>query len=532
MRRMSAVIALAAIAALPLAPSGGSQSVTEGGTFRVAVPGLGFDSIDAALANVAGEGHILEPTCASLMRRTVSGAHGGPRVVPELAAGYPRIADGGRTYRFRIRKGLRFSTGAAVTARDVAHTINRVLDPTMKAPVGEAFDAIVGARDVLAGRAKTAKGVVARGRTLVIKLMKPLGGFQALATLLCLVPDSLPTDPEGAKAPVPSAAPYYVAEYVPGSQVVFRRNRFYRGNRPHHLDRFVIDLTLDAATILDQVESGGLDYGWVPTAAFASRVARLARAYGINKSRFFVAPNPFLRLFVLNTQGRLFRQNVRLRQAVNFAIDRVALLREWPGSFAGHVTDQYLTPGVPGYRNERIYPLQRANLARANALARGHRRGGKATLYVPEIAPAVAQSEIVKRNLDNIGIAVEVKQFPLPLYWERLGAPAAGFDIGWVGWQFGFPDPSDVLNLFEGRRAPYPNYSRFNSTRYNRLLARAERLTGAARYREYGKLDVDLARNAAPAIAYAFDDALTLVGPRTGCVAVGPYLDLTAVCLK
>ena len=52
------------------------------------------------------------------------------------------------------------------------------------------------------------------------------------------------------------------------------------------------------------------------------------------------------------------------------------------------------------------------------------------------------------------------------------------------------------------------------------------------RNRFYGRLYVDLARNAAPIAAYAFDNAFTLVSARTGCVVVNPGIDLTAVCLK
>ena len=48
---------------------------------------------------------------------------------------------------------------------------------------------------------------------------------------LCAVPPNLPVDREGAKAPLPSAAPYYVAEYVPGERLVLERNRFYKGSR-------------------------------------------------------------------------------------------------------------------------------------------------------------------------------------------------------------------------------------------------------------------------------------------------------------
>ena len=58
----------------------------------------------------------------------------------------------------------------------------------------------------------------------------------------CAVPPTLPADPEGVGA-FPAPGPYYVAEYRAGQRVVIRRNRFYRGTRPHHVDGFDVDLT-------------------------------------------------------------------------------------------------------------------------------------------------------------------------------------------------------------------------------------------------------------------------------------------------
>jgi hypothetical protein len=89
----------------------------------------------------------------------------------------------------------------------------------------------------------------------------------------------------------------------------------------------------------------------------------------------------------------------------------------------------------------------------------------------------------------------------------------------------------DSANI--GGHAPgIVNLSYFDSPKYNRLLGRAGRLTGAARYRAYGDLDVQLARDAAPAIPYANFNEFTFVSPNVGCVVPNPALDLTAVCLK
>jgi peptide/nickel transport system substrate-binding protein len=513
-----------------MAALGGAQGMSEGGTFLVAIDGTQFTTVDPALFQTPAPTVVLAATCGQLLRTTDAPLSAGHwrRIVPELAAGLPKITDGGRTYTFTIRKDMRFSTGAAVTARDVAYTLNRIFNPALKSGhvrFPGLLD-IVGAQSVLDGTARSVSGILARGDTLTIRLTKPVGGFTALmaSPIGCVLPATLPFSPDGVSAPVPSAGPYYVSEFVPGQRVVLQRNPFYSGGRPHHVDRFVIDLTQDPATVVDKVERGELDYAWFPNAV-SGRAEKLARTYGIDKSRFFVAPTATLRWFVLNTAGALFKNNPMLRQAVNFALDRKALAQNWPGPLAGIATDQYLPPGIPGFRNARIYPFT-PDFKRARALARGHTRGGRAVLYIPGFAPARAQAQIVEDDLKKIGLDVVVEEFPPLVELAKVATPGEPFDIAWYG--FSSPSPADPSFL-----AQVAQVSRFTSRSYDLRLQRASLLPfGPARDAAYGKLDVALARNAAPAAAYAYDNALTLVSARTGCVVANPYLDLAAVCIK
>jgi peptide/nickel transport system substrate-binding protein len=524
-------LAATLLAALVLIPAAGPHGITEGGTFRVGIPAELIDSIDPAITALASTITLIRATCAGLMTTPDEPFPEGARIVPELAKGFPKITNNGKTYTFTLRKGARFSTGAPVTARDVAHTINRILDPAMRAYAAPFFADIVGANAVSAGKTKTAAGIIARGQVLTVTLTKPVGAFTARVGLAaCVLPHTLPADPEGARAPIPGAGPYYVAEHVPGRQVVLERSRFYRGSRPQRVERIDVDLTGDAATVLERVERGELDYGWIPS-EFATRAAELRRKYGLNRARFFAVPASFLRFFVLNTSRPLFKDNLELRQAVNFAVDRKALLRE-RGPLAGFLTDQYLPPGLPGFRDERIYPLQGPSLRIARRLAKGNLRGGKAVLYTIGIPVGVSQAQIVRANLAKIGLKVTIRQLPVGLYFDKLTRPREPFDIAWSGWLADLPDPSLLNDLFAGRNIPGSNLGRFDSPNYNALLDQASRLTGARRYQKYGRLDVDLARNAAPAIAYAYDNALTFVSARTGCIVLNPYLDLAAVCLK
>jgi hypothetical protein len=132
---------------------------------------------------------------------------------------------------------------------------------------------------------------------------------------------------------------------------------------------------------------------------------------------------------------------------------------------------------------------------------------------------------------------------PVPVAGPVLEARDAGepFDIGWIGYITSQPyDPgAELSSLFDGRTIPKPgtnqdfrDYSYFDSAHYNRLFDKAATLGARVRDRFYGRLDLDIARNAAPMAAYAFDNVFTLVSARTGCVVVNPGIDLTAVCLK
>jgi ABC-type transport system substrate-binding protein len=518
MLRCSLAAAMVAVSsALLLAASGTASGIKEGGTFRVAFVIGAFDTIDPALVDLPAEGQLLAPACGSLLVYPNKPPPAGFRRAPSLAEAEPVVSKDGRTYRFTIRKDARFSNGAPVTARAFARALERIRDPALESPY-----ALVEFKDV--------REVVAKGRTLTLRLTKrPLDLLDAI-TVLCAVPPNLPADPEGARAPLASAGPYYVAEYVPGQRLVLKRNRFYRGERPHHVDRITADLDADAGAAVDQVANGTVDYVLPAINALAPRAEELAKRYGVNKARFFVRAGAGVRIFHLNTSRPLFRNNLKLRQAVNFAIDRKAIARE-AGLYAETSTDQYLLPDTPGYRDVRIYPRKGPDLRRARSLAKGRTRGGKAVLYTSTFPADVAQAQILQRNLKAIGLELEIKQ-PAGLF-EKLAAPGEPFDLGRVRY-FTSPDPS-LLHIFDGRTIGQPgssNFSYFNSPKYNRLLDRAARLSGDERYRAYGELDVQLSRDAAPAIPISVVNALVFVSARVGCVVTNPFLDLTAVCLK
>jgi peptide/nickel transport system substrate-binding protein len=546
LRRKTLVLTLAICGAVVLAAvrpdaPGSAPSARNGGIFRIVFhSGSGPDNLDPALASTAPGWAVLDTTCARLLNYPDKPPPEAFRVVPEVAAALPKVSRDHRTYTFTLRKGFRFSNGAPVGPSAFARAIHRTLAPGVNSPGAQHTRDIVGAEDVLAGRKTKAAGVVVRGNKLIVRFTRPAPDFlhRATTTFLCAVPPGLPADPEGVGA-FPAAGPYYVAEYRPGERVVLRRNRFYRGKRPHHVDGFDIDLRANSPQqVVVRVDRGEADWGYTTSGIYLDPSLGLVAKYGINRRRFFVRPGFTLRMLAFNSARPVFRNNPSLRRAVNFALNRRALINGTSGPLASVPSDQYLPQTMPGFRNANIYPLERADLGQARELARGNLRGGKVVMYTASATLPYAVGLFVKRQLAEIGLDVDVRGFPLhtasSAYFDKLAAPGEPWDLALGLWQPSYVDPYAYINqLLDSRYLGGTNFARFDSRGYvqqMRVAANVQESHG--RSRAYGALDVRLAREAAPLAALDFLKEPTLVSSRVGCIVLRPLLDLTAVCLK
>src|SRR5262249_31373420 len=152
----------------------------------------------------------------------------------------------------------------------------------------------------------------------------------------------------------PAAGPYYIASRDPGRSTVLKRNPYYKGDRIANPDQIVFTPNVNVDQSLLQVKAGqaDLDIGGLPPTATGD----LANQYGVNKGRFFVGPTSCVDFFGMNNARPPF-DNVNLRKAVNWAIDRPAQVRLL-GKFAGKRTDQMLVPGIPGYKAFNVYAIK------------------------------------------------------------------------------------------------------------------------------------------------------------------------------
>ena len=316
----------------------------------------------------------------------------------------------------------------------------------------------------------------------------------------CAVPSDTPFQRQN--VPLPSAGPYYIS-----------------GN----------------AATLAQIESGTADYAMsgLPTDAYAP----VAYAF---PAQFFVNPYPGFRYLALNT-SRPILSTVAARQAVNLAINRTALLAQ-AGAFAGTPDDQYIPPGVAGYLDTSIYPLNgpsAADLARANALVdQVGIRGETAVLYAPNNPIGLAQASLIRDELAQIGLGVDIHVFSRSQQIIRESTLGEPFDITIEGWIDDYLDPADTLNtFFDGTTIGPANnldISYLNDRAINGRLQAAEQLTGADRYAAYGSLDVDLAQNHAPLAPLGSFNSRDFFSARIGCQTYNPAygMDLAQLCVK
>ena len=252
----------------------------------------------------------------------------GTRLVPDLALALPAPTDGGRTYTFRLRPGIRYSTGALVRPRDVTRSFERLFQlGGAGAPYYQAISGAATCRKAPAG-CDLSRGIVAddRAGTVTFHLTQPDPDF--LPKLTLAFADVLPATVPGrqARAPLPATGPYMISRYIPGRELLMVRNQRFRewsaaAQPAGDPDRILIRLGLSGARAAAAVAGGRSDFlpsiGQFPTGAAYFRHYR---------SQLRINPQLITAFLFLNVNAPPFT-DLRVRQAVNLALDRDAW---WP----------------------------------------------------------------------------------------------------------------------------------------------------------------------------------------------------------
>jgi peptide/nickel transport system substrate-binding protein len=476
-----------------------------------------FPSLDPALAQTPEAWELEYQTCAKLYDYPATTGYRGTRLRPELATALPRISPDRLVYRITVRRGWRFSDGTPVTPQAFTTAFARADSPQLVSPAASYLREVAGWR--------------VDGRTLTIRLRQPAPDFTQRLALpyFCAVP---PGTPDTQQDTLPSAGPYAIAQYAPGRSLLLERNAYYHGPRKRNVARILYRFGAFSSQIALEIQRGQADYGIVNAAAFSS-LALSAK----NDRLLFVTPQPTVAYLALNTSRPLFRDNPQLRRAVSYALDRPALARLF-GPHGATPTDEYLPPGFPGYERHHVYPLNGPDLAKARALARGHLRGGDAVFLACGTIDCSNRAIVVADALKAIGLRVTIKTSPGIGQLTLASVRGTHFDIADVIARPDYGDPYGLIDkLLDGRAirdVGNTNISYYASPSLNRQIDAAQRLTGIARDRAYGRLGIEVATTEAPLVAYAVLNARVFVSARVGCITYQPVygLDLGGVCLS
>jgi len=492
-----------------------SSPATTGGTMKLNMSNTDVDYSDPSLAYGSTSWQLEYTTALKLYDYPDKLAPVGSKLVPDGAQGFPVISADGKTYTITVKPGFKFNDGTPVTAANYAYAINRGLSKKMQSPAGQFITDIVGAMDVINGKATTASGVKAQGNKLTIKLTQPDGGllaklgtpfFQAIKT-------NMPLNPKG-ELTYASAGPYYWASRQVGRSIILKKNPHYTGSRPQNVDAFNINVNTNVNQSLLQVKSGQVDYdlGGLPPTSHS----QLGQQYGVNKSQYQVHPLVETDYVALNTSRPLF-SSLQMRQAANNAVDRTAMLRAF-GAYGGLLTDQILRAGRGGYKKANAYPLQGPNIDEANKLANG--KCGELKLWSSNSEVGTTQSQILQNNLQKMGCKVTIKTFQGFQVYVAAGKKGADYDAIIAGWSQDYPDPYDFIDvLLNGKNIQEQNNNNLaylDSKQLNQQLVAANKLTGDQRYNRYGNLDVFITKNLAPWVSTDNRNQRDFIAKRVG----------------
>jgi len=405
------------------------------------------------------------------------------QIVPDLALTVPAPTNGERTWTFRLRREP-YSDGRLVQPEDVRRAIERLF--RIRAGWSFLFTDIVGADTCTVHRCDLSRGIVVDDahRTITFYLTGPDPGLPGKLSLPGTdpVPPGTPWHDVG-YTPIPGTGPYMVAS-ADKHEIVYVRNPHFRewshaAQPDGNPDAIVMRYGLSPTQEVREIEQGKADWSadGVPGNLLPGIVRRFPGQVHILTAAH---DTDWLQL---NTNSPPF-DDVRVRQALNLAIDRAAIVRMYGGPVSATATCQVIPPGLLGYRpycpytrrpGDGRWHAQDLSHARALVAASGT-RGDRVVAYggIRNGTICAAVMPYAIRVLRELGYRAQAHFVPRDslskVHWKavQLGC-TAGFD----------PEPADFLSNFGC--GSVANNEWFCDRRFDADVKRARMLEGTDR---------------------------------------------------
>src|SRR3984893_5488572 len=499
------------------------------GTLTGAMSSGAIDTMDPNRWYFAVTWGLANAMCTTLVRYADQPDAAGTQLTPGTA-NMPVISSDGLTYTFTLRAGARFSDGTPITGQDIKYTFMRLMNSAIDTGTGYYFTNVIGAPAYLAGKSNTVAGIVATTHTPTFPLTAPDGAFLYKAALptTCPVPTGTAMKPQesGTLEMNDASGPYKLQSYQPGRQIVMVFNKNYdqalgvRG----HVAEFVFNIGVQASQAALEIQAGQLDF---QTSNLATAdIIRISHDPAL-ASQVYQSPRPETTYLFLNNEVPPFN-NIDVRKAVNNAINRTAIEEQWGGPLVGSVSSQIMVPGALGYASYTAYP-DTPDLTAAKALMKesGVKLPITTSLRTQNDAPGfMNMAEVIKANLQAIGIDVNVIGSPNSVNSSFISNAASHTPMGIEPWSLDFPDAEALINTGMDPATPNaaPNLTRFGDPAFISAFNAAAAALGAKRAQLYEALDKNLMMQVAPYApifnARWYDFVSTRVGGYTYSVAM------------
>lgn len=442
---------------------GASATEHRGGTLTIASRTGAPTSLDPAV--VYGFGwEVLSITNDGLLAYKKVGSPDGATLVPDLASALPEVSADGLTYRFPLREGIQYSTGDPVRPEDFRHALERAtsLSPNVAARM---FGAIEGAK--ACGKDPSScdlsDSIVVDDEAVTFHLARsdPDLPFKLALPFAFPVPVATPLIDQGLD-PLPGTGPYMIARATRDRIELVRNPAFHEWSRAAQPDGFVDAISWrfeeELASAFDQLSAGELDL-----MTDAPRPEDLASLRAAHPDQVVHSPQAFTIFVGFDVLKPPF-DDERVRQALNYAIDRDQIVELLGGPTIQRPTCQILPPNFQGYTPFCPYTLEpessvwsAPDLDRARALIEdADAVGEKVTVWVMDRDPAFTDPPEVMRYivevLDDLGLRAHLKVVPLEEYFDAIlpptGSPGSPDhpQVYLSGWIQDYPGASNFID--------------------------------------------------------------------------------------
>jgi oligopeptide transport system substrate-binding protein len=446
-------------------------------------------------------------------------------VVPALAESWTKSPDG-KTYTFKLRKGVKWSDGVPLKAQDFYYSWKRLLSPITSASYAYILFDVEGAEDFYNGKITDFSKVgitVPDESTIVIRLAKPVAHFIHIPTFWVTYPlrqDVVEKHGTSWSKPgrMVTVGPFELSSYDLDSKIVLTANPNYWGERGN-VDQATGLIVKEDSTALTLYETGKLD--------FLTDIATvdLKRLEG----RKDLERYPYLKTGYLGFVVDQYPiSNVHLRKAIALGIDKDRIEGFLHGS--QKTTGSFIPEGMFAY-NRAIGIKYDPAEAKKEFAKSGLKPGTKVELVSTNWEKNLTLAQFIQSELKkNIGIDVSIRSFDHKTF--RAQIELYSFPIFLLSWSADYPDPDNFLSVFLSMSGN--NRTKWKNSQYDAkvLLARYNQ-NMKAREKLYDDAQKLLVEQDVAVLPLYNEPILALVNPRVRNLRMNSlnYLQMKAITL-